>query len=185
LSVRGDLSQEEIYALLAAGAKDQIGPSSEDPPGWDKIYGYGRISAGASLRALTRMLASEGMHGVPGHVDYHKGGHQLIVIRVDPKLRGSPWITLGSVTGSVPGMWLGHVHVPLNNDAYFVETLAGSDVLLHPAFGIVPDDGVILQSVDVPKNWKPGFDVQQLDHAVVVAGQQMIVFGPVSLVVDH
>lgn len=46
------LDQAAVYALLVAGADDQVGPANEDSPGRDDFYGHGRVNALASLLAL-------------------------------------------------------------------------------------------------------------------------------------
>jgi subtilisin family serine protease len=51
LSVDSTLSFEQIYSLLRAGAWDQVGLDSEDVPGWDRYYGWGRIDLYRSLQA--------------------------------------------------------------------------------------------------------------------------------------
>lgn len=42
-------SAEELREIIISTAKDQIGDSREDRPGWDKYYGYGRVDAYAAL----------------------------------------------------------------------------------------------------------------------------------------
>lgn len=46
------LDQAGVYALLMAGAEDQVGSSIEDTPGRDDFHGHGRVNALASLTAL-------------------------------------------------------------------------------------------------------------------------------------
>lgn len=49
LSVDPTLTQDEVLAHLIAGAEDQVGPASEDTPGWDPFFGWGRINMRNSL----------------------------------------------------------------------------------------------------------------------------------------
>jgi len=42
---------DEIYKLITSTADDQVGDPSEDTPGYDKYYGYGRINAYKALLA--------------------------------------------------------------------------------------------------------------------------------------
>lgn len=51
LSVNPALNYDQVYAVLKAGARDQVGSSDEDTQGWDKYYGWGRIDAYRSLLA--------------------------------------------------------------------------------------------------------------------------------------
>ena len=45
-----ELTADEIRDLLLAGAEDQVGPEEDDPPGWDPLYGWGRVNL---LRTLS------------------------------------------------------------------------------------------------------------------------------------
>jgi hypothetical protein len=60
LSLNKSLSFDEVYEILKESAADQIGWTSEDKPGWDKYYGWGRINAYRALR-----LVQERMKAVP------------------------------------------------------------------------------------------------------------------------
>jgi subtilisin family serine protease len=50
LSVRPTLSVDSLYWYIEVGAQDLVGHPSEDTPGWDQYYGWGRINAYNSLR---------------------------------------------------------------------------------------------------------------------------------------
>lgn len=52
LALKPDLTFEDVYDLLKAGAQDQVGPMSEDTEGWDKYFGWGLINATATVNAL-------------------------------------------------------------------------------------------------------------------------------------
>ncbi len=168
LALRPDLTQDAVYALLAAGASDQIGLPEDDTPGWDMKYGYGRISAGASLRILKRMLGSSGMHSAPATITAEKGGRQLLVAQVGRAAAGSSYLVLGSVSGTVPGTILNGVTVPLVADRYFVQTMLGVGGLIDSSGGLVPTDGTILSVVSVPPNWHSAAELPGIAHAVLV-----------------
>jgi subtilisin family serine protease len=51
LSVNPALNYDQVFAVLKAGARDQVGSSDEDTQGWDKYCGWGRIDAYRSLLA--------------------------------------------------------------------------------------------------------------------------------------
>src|SRR6185436_18713410 len=53
------LTPDQIYALLKAGAEDQVGAGDEDTPGWDPFYGHGRLNAFRSLAALCSCAGGE------------------------------------------------------------------------------------------------------------------------------
>jgi len=55
-SVKPDVTQDQMRALLCAGADDEVGDPAEDTPGFDIYYGWGRLNAYNSLvLALTRI----------------------------------------------------------------------------------------------------------------------------------
>lgn len=53
LSVRPSMQFKDVFNALKAGACDMVGLTSEDTPGWDKYYGWGRVDAYRSLAYLT------------------------------------------------------------------------------------------------------------------------------------
>lgn len=53
LSARPSMQFKDVFNALKAGARDMVGLSSEDTPGWDKYYGWGRVDAYRSLAYLT------------------------------------------------------------------------------------------------------------------------------------
>ena len=59
LGLKPDLTYAQIYQALQAGARDQIGPGSEDRPGWDPYFGWGRIDAFATLKAVVTGISQQ------------------------------------------------------------------------------------------------------------------------------
>ena len=53
LSINPNLTVDEINAILIETSEDQVGPASEDTPGFDNYFGHGRINA---FQALTSNL---------------------------------------------------------------------------------------------------------------------------------
>jgi thermitase len=49
LAVDPTLTHDDVAAILAAGARDEVGPPGQDVPGRDDFYGYGRVDAAAAL----------------------------------------------------------------------------------------------------------------------------------------
>lgn len=49
LSQKPSRTAVEIKEIITSTAKDQVGDSREDKPGWDKYYGYGRVDAYSAL----------------------------------------------------------------------------------------------------------------------------------------
>ncbi|MBL3658934.1 S8 family serine peptidase [Fulvivirga sediminis] len=60
---RPNLNDKEIKAIIIQGSEDQVGDLSEDKPGWDRYYGWGRVNAYNSL-VLLQNLRSWTMEGV-------------------------------------------------------------------------------------------------------------------------
>jgi thermitase len=46
----------QMKSIIEATAQDQVGNLSEDTPGWDQYYGYGRINAYKALTVTSNML---------------------------------------------------------------------------------------------------------------------------------
>jgi subtilisin family serine protease len=69
-SVRPDLNQKQARALLVAGAVDPVG-GSEDLPGFDPYYGWGRLSAlNSLLLAQTRIRSVAETNGTDLHLSW-------------------------------------------------------------------------------------------------------------------
>lgn len=49
LSQKPSRTAADIKEIIISTAKDQVGDSREDKPGWDKYYGYGRVDAYSAL----------------------------------------------------------------------------------------------------------------------------------------
>jgi len=49
LSQKSSRNSEDLKTIIKNSAKDQVGDSREDKPGWDKYYGYGRVDSYAAL----------------------------------------------------------------------------------------------------------------------------------------
>jgi subtilisin family serine protease len=50
------ISALAIKQIICSTADDQVGKPSEDTPGWDQYYGYGRINAEKALEEGARLL---------------------------------------------------------------------------------------------------------------------------------
>jgi hypothetical protein len=58
LSVKPTMSFQEVMTALKAGARDMVGPASEDTKGWDPYFGWGRVDAYRSLLAVINPTTS-------------------------------------------------------------------------------------------------------------------------------
>lgn len=54
-----DITPEEIRTILRNTAADQVGKKSEDTPGFDIYYGYGRVNAHKALKSVLSSVKSE------------------------------------------------------------------------------------------------------------------------------
>ena len=61
LGLNPSMSLAQIYDLIKITAHDQIGNSSEDTPGWDKYYGWGRIDIYEVINSLVSDVQSENL----------------------------------------------------------------------------------------------------------------------------
>ena len=53
LSLDLSLTHEEVYTILTQTAEDMVGPPSEDTPGRDNFFGFGRVNMHAALLKVT------------------------------------------------------------------------------------------------------------------------------------
>ena len=60
LSLDLSLTHEEVYTILTQTAEDMVGPPSEDTPGRDDFFGFGRVNMHAALLkvAVSRTVCS-------------------------------------------------------------------------------------------------------------------------------
>ncbi|MEP7265414.1 MAG: S8 family serine peptidase, partial [Bacteroidota bacterium] len=49
----------QIKSIIESTAEDMVGDQTEDTPGWDQYYGYGRINAHAALSASTNITSAD------------------------------------------------------------------------------------------------------------------------------
>jgi subtilisin family serine protease len=52
VSLRPDLTAQQIKTIITRSAEDEVGGPSEDTPGWDKYYGWGRLNAARAIALL-------------------------------------------------------------------------------------------------------------------------------------
>jgi hypothetical protein len=79
LGLDKSLTSEEVYDILKESATDQIGYSSEDKPGWDEYYGWGRINAYRALRLVQeRMKALPEAFGISTNYPNPFNSHTII-----------------------------------------------------------------------------------------------------------
>ncbi len=64
LGVNKNLTPEQVKTILQRTADDQVGDPSEDKPGFDPYYGWGRINAKKALTESIRVTATESVDDI-------------------------------------------------------------------------------------------------------------------------
>jgi hypothetical protein len=81
--------------------------------------------------------------GFPGQVSISGGGSQQLTIDLDDTLAGTMYQVLGSVTGTMPGIPVAGVTLPLNLDPYFLFTLSvPNSPILNVSLGLLDQYGM-------------------------------------------
>jgi len=98
---------EEVYDVLRAGARDQVGPASQDPPGRDNLFGHGRIDARLVIDAVASLSdCGDGAVGVgaggPFDVLRVNGLSTANGLRTIPVPAGAPMAVSMDVPPSLP-----------------------------------------------------------------------------------
>jgi subtilase family serine protease len=116
-SFNPSLSRDQVYSILKHSAEDRVGSTTEDTPGWDPYYGWGRINAANALSeafappsdpALIRTTPNNVVFTVP------EGGCNTYRQTVDLENIGggiidwsaaanAPWLSVTPTSGSRPG----------------------------------------------------------------------------------
>jgi subtilisin family serine protease len=87
-SVHPGYSVAHILDILQDTADDQVGPASEDAPGWDPYFGAGRLNAGRAV-AKAMGLYLNGVH-LSGPADGPTGAGQTFIASASPSTAGTP-----------------------------------------------------------------------------------------------
>jgi len=88
LTLRPQLTAAQVKATLQATADDRVGPATEDAPGWDPYFGFGRINAGRALASVVSGTAPA-LAAAPAFQVYPNPTHGSISLSVaDRQLLG-------------------------------------------------------------------------------------------------
>ncbi|MEM7307489.1 MAG: FG-GAP repeat protein [Planctomycetota bacterium] len=97
------------------------------------------------------------------------GGYQDLTLRTCPPVTGQPYALLGSASGTAPGFAFGGAVIPLNFDAYFAYTLAGSaEAPFVDGQGVTGADGTAHARILLPPGGDPVLSGGSYHHAFVV-----------------
>lgn len=100
-SLRPTLTQAEARLLLCAGAEDGVGGVT-DPPGFDPVYGWGRLNAFQSLQLATLRIDSISQMGDTTQLSWRGpiGTLSKQVYQVEfQSLPNAPWVAVQTATG--------------------------------------------------------------------------------------
>jgi hypothetical protein len=170
-----------MYALRDATHKlhrtdgvEQLYNLDIDPLEWNDIAGGGphatakQVALGAALDA---MLASPRLSPDAGTLSLSAGGALALEIDTGPGYQGLPYLILGSLSGTSPGIAVDGVVLPLVPDAYLDHTLlfAGSPAYDGTA-GVLDPDGATTAQIAFPPGIDPSLAGQVAHHAALVFG---------------
>lgn len=110
-----------------------------------------------------------GLSGTPGSISLSAGGTQSLVVNAPPSVAGQPYLLLGSLTGTAPGIPLDGLVIPLNVDGYTIATLLAPNAPpLAGSFGLLGPNGDALASFTLPPGAAPQLAGFTVAHAYVV-----------------
>ena len=78
------------------------------------------------------------------------GARQAMWLEAGPDQANQPYIVLGSLSGTYPGVSVGGVQLPLNVDLYTTLTLTQPNTFLARSFGLLDRTGRATAEVVVP-----------------------------------
>jgi subtilisin family serine protease len=188
LGVNPDLTQDDVYELLRAGAEDQVGGTS-DVRGRDDYYGHGRLNAYQSLSALCGCTSAGPLLASPQTIETVEGGRQRWSLDAGAAHAGRLYLVLGSVSGTSPGVLVdGHL-LPLIPDAWMAFTLYTPNLApLEGSFGFLDGEGRAEAAFALPP-LDPGFAGALFHHAYLAidhggSGEAVLASNAVSVLLD-
>jgi hypothetical protein len=112
----------------------------------------------------------------PVQLSLTSGGKQNLLLDAGPAYSGSPYLVLGSSTGTAPGVAVDAVQLPLNVDSYFLLTFTQpNQPPFDDTFGILDLDGRGKASLIVPPGLPVALLGTTLHHAYVTIGPSGVV----------
>jgi hypothetical protein len=168
----GDVEYDDVHALDVTPSGTVI------VAGHTRSLRYPTTSKGydTTLNGSDDVFVTHMEMGVSFYADVHRlslqtGGTQNFTLNPGKQYRGMPYIILGSVTGTTPGIALSGVKIPLNFDSYTRVTLG----LISPVFrrfrGRLDHNGREVASFNVPPFLTSEIDLT-IHHALVVLDTQ-------------
>lgn len=84
LSARPSMQFKDVFNALKAGARDMVGLASEDTPGWDPYYGWGRVDAYRSLAYVTTSVQETGAASSQQTLVYPNPASSVLYVNLPP-----------------------------------------------------------------------------------------------------
>jgi streptogramin lyase len=130
----------------------------------------GTIPLGGTTPFFIRMAGDDGggILGSPDQLSLAAGGSQKLSVFLDPAHAGGPYLVLGSVTGTTPGVTFAGVTVPLNLDGYLMFTLLNPNTpLLNGSSGVLNSLGQATAVLSLPPASDPSLAGLTVQHAAL------------------
>ncbi len=122
--------------------------------------------------------ADRDLLGAPGLLSLALGGKHVWNVRAGAASAGQPYLVLGSISGTAPGVVVDGVHVPLNPDVYLMATLK---LVNKPPFvatlGILDAAGRGTAAFALPPGFDPGLVGLELHHAALLFDASLVIVG--------
>ena len=87
----------QIKTIIENTAEDQVGDPSEDTPGWDQYYGWGRVNAYAALQVSQSIDKKD----FPGLLAYPNPSQGKIQVRTNITIYKNADITISDLIGKI------------------------------------------------------------------------------------
>ncbi len=161
---RGDDITGAIYSTFGWALRP-VGDLDRDgfPDLVVQVYSFPNYSYLLVVSSRPRPLTRD-----PSRLSLAKGGKQLFHLAAGPAQAGKFYWLLGSMSGVLPGLWLGPHFLPLNPDAYFLHLLAAPNSLIPGSLGLLDKNGRAEIAWTLPPGLPAALSGKVLDHAYLV-----------------
>jgi glucose/arabinose dehydrogenase len=151
----GGLGMERITAL------------TEDPAG--ELYFVDMGQGVGALGEVYKLLPATALAANRDFLSLASGGEVHFTLAAGAPLAGLPYLLLGSLSGTAPGIGVGLTTLPLQPDAYFLTTLsAPNSTFLPQSLGLLDAEGGATCSFLLPPGLSPSLQGAKVWHAFVV-----------------
>jgi hypothetical protein len=132
-------------------------------------FALGAFNKGAFDDWEVEIPPTIGLFGSPVQLSLLSGGVQTLALVAPPRLSDQPYLLLGTLSGTTPGIPVDGQLLPLNIDAYWLVTLISpNQPPLAGSFGSLDGQAKAQASFTVPSGSNPAWVGAVFDHAFVV-----------------